>query len=178
MSPTRRSRRRPGRRLGRRVPGAAAVVLLAGAAAACSVPTVPRGGTTVLHAGSERLAVTVTGYAGHARPARRHKLVYTPPPTDRLVAVAVRLTDRGRGAVVTDPSVDSQLIDAAGQPFHAVDFPTVDGALFAGGKLRVRPRHSVTGVVTFVVPRSATGLRYAFSLADGFRSATARWPLR
>lgn len=163
------------RLLHERAPGVVAVVLLASAASACAAPTATRGRTLVLRAGSERLAAAVTHVVDPARPARP---LYTPQPADRLVAVTVRLANRGSTRLVLYPSADSQLSDAAGQTFHTVDFPTKGGALFPDGALRMAPHRTVTGVVTFAVPRSATGLTYQFSYADGFRAATGDWTLR
>jgi hypothetical protein len=114
----------------------------------------------------------VTAVADPAKPASPF---WTPAQTHRIVAIRLRLTNTGTRELSNDIAAEALLSDAAGQSFHTTGFPTATGARFPHGEVDLGPGETETGVISFVVPRDATGLRLRLTLASGFSSASGEW---
>jgi hypothetical protein len=120
------------------------------------------------------MTAAVTAVADPAHPASP---LWTPEQTDRLVAVRLRLHNAGEEALTDDVAAEALLSDAAGQSFHTAGFPTTAGDPFPDGKAELEPGETESGVISFVVPDEATGLRLRLTLASGFSSPAGQWRL-
>jgi hypothetical protein len=162
---------RPGhwRRL---APGILTLPLLAGLTACAGHPPARPHTTLTLHGQATTMRTTVTAVADPATPASPF---WTPAQTDRIVAIRLRLTNTGTQHLSDDIAAEALLSDAAGQSFHTTGFPTTTGARFPHGEVDLDPGETGTGVLSFVVPHDATGLRLRLTLPSGFSSPTGDW---
>jgi hypothetical protein len=138
-------------------------------------PSKPLGATQTVAAGTghPELAMTVTSVVdtrvvGHGA---------QPPPGHRLVAVTLRLENRGDQRWSWDSNTRLTLVDAAGTAYGpTADYPAVRAGRVVRGSAKVRPHQTLTGALVYEVPSDVKIDSVRLDVGPGLPK-TLRWNL-
>jgi len=138
-------------------------------------PSKPLGTTQTVPAGTGRpeLAMTVASVVDTQAVGRAQK----PSVGHRLVAVTIRLENRGDQRWSWDSNTRLTLIDGAGTAYGpTADYPAVQAGRVVRGSPKVRAHHALTGALVFEVPDDVRIDAVHLDVGPGLPK-TLRWAL-
>ncbi|MFD0472727.1 DUF4352 domain-containing protein [Nonomuraea thailandensis] len=140
-------------------------------------PLTSRPGGTVTLTGLEsgsKMAVTLNQIYHDAAPTADGA---QPRPGNRLAAVQLTLTNKGRVVYNDAPMNGAVLIDSGSQQYP-FSISRVEQGLPFHWMTSIKPGDSLKGTVVFEVPEDAELVRFQFALNSGYAQQRGEWSLR
>ncbi|MGW3345416.1 DUF4352 domain-containing protein [Nonomuraea rubra] len=140
-------------------------------------PLTSRPGGTVTLAGMEsgsKMAVTLNEVYHDAAPTADSA---QPRPGNRLAAVQLTLTNKGRVVYSDAPMNGAVMIDSGSQQYP-FSISRVEQGLPFHWMTSIKPGDSLKGTVVFEVPEDAELVRFQFALNSGYAQQRGEWALR